>query len=74
MDICLISDNNYVDYLSSLIVSILKNSSIDDEFSFHIIEIDITEYNKKKLIELKILRILKYIFIDLKNILIKPKY
>lgn len=53
MDICLISDNNYVDYLSSLIVSILKNSSIDDEFSFHIIEIDITEYNKKKLIELK---------------------
>ena len=41
MDICLISDNNYVDYLSSLIVSILKNSSIDDEFSFHIIEIDI---------------------------------
>ncbi|WP_157150850.1 glycosyltransferase [Brachyspira sp. SAP_772] len=53
MNICLISNNNYVDYVSSLIVSILKNSSLNDKFHFHIIEIDITDYNKDKLKELK---------------------
>lgn len=43
MNICLISDNNFVNYLSTLIVSILKNSNDEDRFHFYIIEVDITE-------------------------------
>ncbi|MEI0542023.1 glycosyltransferase [Brachyspira pilosicoli] len=53
MNICLISDNNFVNYLSTLIVSILKNSNDEDRFHFHIIEVDITEENKSKIMQLK---------------------
>lgn len=53
MNICLISDNNFVEYLAVAIISVLKNSGEEDNFHFHIIEIDIEETNKKKLAELK---------------------
>ncbi|MEI0525814.1 glycosyltransferase [Brachyspira murdochii] len=53
MNICLISDNNFVNYLAALIVSILKNSNEEDKFHFHIIEVDITDENKSKIIQLK---------------------
>ncbi|MEI0797031.1 glycosyltransferase [Brachyspira intermedia] len=53
MNICLISDNNFVNYLATLIVSILKNSSDEDKFYFHIIEVDITDENKSKIMQLK---------------------
>ena len=53
MNICLISDNNFVNYLSTLIVSILKNSNDEDQFHFHIIEVDITDENKSKIMQLK---------------------
>lgn len=54
MNICLISDNNFIIYVSTLIVSILKNSSDDDYFHFHIIEDgSISDENKKKLNNLK---------------------
>ena len=53
MNICLISDNNFVNYLATLIVSILKNSNDEDQFHFHIIEVDITDENKSKIIQLK---------------------
>ena len=53
MNICLISDNKFVQYVATLIVSILKNSSENDRFCFHLIEIDIEEENKNKLLMLK---------------------
>ena len=53
MNICFISDNNYVTYISTLIVSILKNSSEKDYLYFHLIEVDIEEENKNKLLMLK---------------------
>ena len=53
MDICLIGDNGYVEYMSCFIVSLLKNSNYDDNFSIHIIEEDISDDNKNKLISLK---------------------
>lgn len=53
MNICLISDDKFVEYIATLIVSILKNSSENDNFCFHIIEDGIREENKNKLLMLK---------------------
>ena len=53
MNICVIADNNYVEYLATLIVSILKNSDVSDGFFFHVIEEDISDENKNKLLLLK---------------------
>ena len=52
-NICLCADNNAVEYMSALIVSILRNSSQDEEFIFHIITSCISEENKNYLNELK---------------------
>lgn len=52
-NICLCADNNVVEYMSALIVSILRNSSQDEEFIFHIITSCISEENKNYLNELK---------------------
>lgn len=52
-NICLCADNNVVEYMSALIVSILKNSHQDEEFIFHIITSCISEENKNYLNELK---------------------
>lgn len=53
MNVCLISNDNFVVYIATLITSILKNSSESDNFCFHIIELDIKEENKNKLLMLK---------------------
>ncbi|WP_456059832.1 glycosyltransferase family 8 protein [Brachyspira pilosicoli] len=52
-NICLCADNNVVEYMSALIVSILRNSSQDEKFIFHIITSCISEENKNYLNELK---------------------
>lgn len=52
-NICLCADNNVVEYMSALIVSILRNSSQDEEFIFHIITSCISEENKNYINELK---------------------
>lgn len=52
-NICLCANNNVVEYMSALIVSILRNSSQDEEFIFHIITSCISEENKNYLNELK---------------------
>lgn len=53
-NICLCADNNVVEYMSALIVSILRNSSQDEEFIFHIIITScISEENKNYINELK---------------------
>lgn len=48
-NICLCANNNVVEYMSALIVSILRNSSQDEEFIFHIITSCISEENKNYL-------------------------
>ena len=53
MNICLISDDKFVPYIATLIVSILKNSSKNDKFCFHLIEDGVKEENKNKLLMLK---------------------
>ena len=53
MNICIIADNNYVEYMATFIVSVLKNSNIEDDFFFHVIEEDISDENKNKLSLLK---------------------
>ena len=52
-NICLCADNNVVEYMSALIVFILRNSSQDEEFIFHIITSCISEENKNYINELK---------------------
>ena len=52
-NICLCADNNVVEYMSALIVSILKNSSQDEEFTFHIITSSMSEENKNYINDLK---------------------
>lgn len=52
-NICLCADNNVVEYMSALIVSILKNSHQDEEFIFHIITSSMSEENKNYINELK---------------------
>ena len=52
-NICLSCDNNYVKYAGVVIASILLNSEKDESFVFYILEQNISEDNKKKLLELK---------------------
>ena len=61
IDICLTSDENYVEYMGALIVSVLKNSGNNDIF-FHIIIDSISEENKSKLISLKKIKNCEIIF------------
>ena len=53
MDICLCTDNNYVPYMGASIASIIKNQDDDSEIYFHIIDFDITNENKEKILSLK---------------------
>ena len=52
-NICLCADNNVIEYMLALIVSILKNSSEDEEFYFHIITSSMSEENKNHIDNLK---------------------
>lgn len=53
INICLSSDNNYIQHLAVTIASILKNKAEDDSFSFIILDGGITDENKEKIIALK---------------------
>lgn len=53
MNICFICNNNYIEYLAAIIVSILKNSNPEDNFFFHVIEDEISDFNKKEILKLK---------------------
>ena len=53
MNICFISDNGYVKYLETIIISILLNSDKDDNFHFHVIEDNISDNYKDEILELK---------------------
>ena len=53
INICLCSDNNYIQHLAVTIASILKNKAENDKFDFIILDGGITEENKEKIIALK---------------------
>ena len=52
INICFISDNNYVEHLVVSMTSILKNANIDDDLYFYILENDISINNKNKILSL----------------------
>lgn len=51
MNICFTANNEYSPFMSTLIVSILKNSKEDEDFYFHVITNDISDENKKMIEE-----------------------
>lgn len=53
INICLSSDNNYAQHLAVTIASILKNKKEADEFSFLILDGDISDEHKAKISSLK---------------------
>ncbi|CCG58032.1 glycosyl transferase, family 8 [Brachyspira pilosicoli WesB] len=69
IDICFSSDNNYTLYMGTVITSILKNSSEDEEFTFHIIDGDIDDDNKNRILKLKQIKDfnIKYYIPDIKK-------
>ncbi|ADG70799.1 glycosyltransferase family 8 protein [Brachyspira murdochii] len=52
-NICLCSDENYAKYMAVTMASILKNTNDDENIIFHIIESNIKDETKNKLIYLK---------------------
>lgn len=53
INICLSCDNNYAQHLGVTIASILKNRAEDDEFRFIILDGNISDENKTKIVSLK---------------------
>lgn len=53
INVCLASDNNYICYASVLIASILLNAKKDDKLNFYILENEISDENKNKVLSLK---------------------
>lgn len=51
--ICFCCDDNYAKYMAVTITSILKNSLEEESFTFHIIETNISDDSKNKIISLK---------------------
>jgi len=52
-NICFTSDENYAQHLGVAIVSILKNSNIEDKFYFWVVDDDISQESKDKIEKLK---------------------
>ena len=52
-NICLCADDNYAKYMGVTMASILKNAADDENIIFHIIEPNISEDTKNKLLSLK---------------------
>lgn len=56
INICISSDDNYIKYLAVTVASILKNANKSDELNFYILDGEISEENKQKVLELKKLK------------------
>lgn len=56
LDICLASDSNYIKYMATTIVSILKNTTDTDNIIFHIIDGGFSDDEKKQLLKLQNIR------------------
>ncbi len=54
IDICLISDENFIQHLAVTVASILSNADIDDDLYFYLLLSDnVTETDKQKILNLK---------------------
>lgn len=65
INICFASDNNYVQYMATSIISILKNANSDDELNFYILSNNIKQEYKDKILELKKIKKCKISFLDI---------
>jgi lipopolysaccharide biosynthesis glycosyltransferase len=65
INICFTTDNNYVRPLSCSIVSILKNTNIETYLHFFILEYDISDENKNKILSLKQIKDCEISFINI---------
>ena len=65
INICFASDNNYVEHLAVALVSILKNTGVDTNLCFHILDGGISDNNKKKLLNLREIKNFEYRFYDM---------
>ncbi len=64
INVCFASDNNYVQYMATSIISILKNANSDDELNFYILSNNIKQEYKDKILELKKIKRCKITFLD----------
>lgn len=67
INICLSCDDNYSKYAGVVIASILSNSDSDDELHFFILDGNISQENKNKLLELKQIKNCKIDFVQVKE-------
>lgn len=65
INVCLASDENYVQHLTVVIASILKNANISDELYFYILSNKISESSKTKILQVKDIKECSMIFIEL---------
>lgn len=65
IDVCFASDDNYTQHLAVVIASILKNSSENSKFYFHILDGGIRDKNKQKLLKLQSIKPFNYNFYDM---------
>lgn len=69
LNICLTSDNNYLKYMTTTMLSILKNSKEDENIIFHLLinDNDINEFEKNKILYLRSIKdcIIKFYSPDL---------
>jgi lipopolysaccharide biosynthesis glycosyltransferase len=71
MHIFFASDNNFILPLTVSISSILRNALEDDQFSFYILDKDISERNKERILKLKKIKIFDIEFIHVDDSLFK---
>ena len=66
-NICLCSDENYARYMRVTMASILKNAADDENIIFHIIETNISDETKNKILSLKKIKNCEINFYSIKN-------
>ena len=67
INICFVSDNNYIGPLSCAIISILENANDKDELCIFIFEDNISYENKNKILSLKKIKKCEINFIKIDN-------
>lgn len=71
MNICLSCDDKYSKYAGVVIASILLKSNVDEDFSFYILDSNISQENKDKILSLKSIKECSICFIKIDETLFK---